>query len=300
MQRGDRDVRAGVGVVDRVDRAALDQRLAGVELPAEERVHDPPDRHDLVADLGGEEVVVDGVARVHRLVRVEVHHHRLGADRQRPGEHVVALDGGLQVHQHLAGLVVGAVQLVDVADARDAAPGTAVVRLHEQRVADLVGDRVEVERLVVAGGGVGVLRVVDRVLVRHQRRVGHLQAEPHHRAVGGVLLHGLEGERRVHQVDAVHQRDLLQPLARDVVPVGQPVDHQVVGRLVAQVERLDRDALDVVRVLRARPVGHRADPPHQVLEDPRPVVLRPEQESQQVPVGGHRRPFRRRPPVPAP
>ena len=44
---------------------------------------------------------------------------------------------------------------------------------------------------------------------------------------------------RVEQVDVVHQRDLLQPLARVVVPVRQPVDDQLVAGLVAQVERLD-------------------------------------------------------------
>jgi hypothetical protein len=69
---------------------------------------------------------------------------------------------------------------------------------------------------------------------------GHLQPEPDHRAVRRVLLHRLERERVVEQVDVVHQRDLLQPLARVVVPVREPVDDEVVARLVAQVERLDR------------------------------------------------------------
>jgi hypothetical protein len=98
VQRGDGDIGAGVRVVDRVHLGAGDQRLAGVELPAEERVDDPADRHDLGAGLGGEEVVRHRVAAVHGLVRVELHHHRLGADRQRAGEHVVAVDGLLQVH----------------------------------------------------------------------------------------------------------------------------------------------------------------------------------------------------------
>ena len=59
-----------------------------------------------------------------------------------------------------------------------------------------------------------------------------------------MLLHRLERERVVEQVDVVHQGDLLQPLARQVVPPGEPVDHERVARLRAQVERLDHDPLD--------------------------------------------------------
>ena len=243
MQARERHVGTGVGVVDRVDLAAFDQRLARVELPPEERVDQPPDRHRLVPGLRGQEAVVDRVAQVHGLVRPELHDHRLGADGQRTGEDVV-VDGLLQVHEHLAAGVVRGVQFGGVVDARDAAPGPAVVGLHEQRVADLRGDGIQVEGLVVPGGGVRVARVVDRVLVRHEHGLGHLEAEPHHRAVGRVLLHRLERERAVQQVHAVHQRDLLQPFPGHVVPVGEPVDDQVVPRPVAQPERLDGDPLD--------------------------------------------------------
>ena len=51
VQAGQRQVRAGVGVVDRVDLAAGHQRLARVELPPEERVDQPPNRHHLAARL---------------------------------------------------------------------------------------------------------------------------------------------------------------------------------------------------------------------------------------------------------
>ena len=60
---------------------------------------------------GVEEVVVDLVAVVLRPVGLEVHDHRLRADRERAGEHVEAVDGALQVHQALAGLVVSLGQL---------------------------------------------------------------------------------------------------------------------------------------------------------------------------------------------
>ena len=103
--------------------------------------------------------MVDRVAQVHGLVRLEAHDHRLGADRQRAGEDVV-VDGFLQVHEHLTALVVSGVQFGGVADPGDAAPGTAVKRLHEQRIADPFRDGVQVEGLVVAGGGVGVPCVV--------------------------------------------------------------------------------------------------------------------------------------------
>ena len=284
VQARQRHVRAGVGVVDRVDLAVLDEGLARVELPPEEGVHEPADGDHLSARLRRQERVVDRVAQVHGLVRLELHHHGLRADRQRPGEHVVALDRALQVHEHLAARVVGGVQLGRVADPRHPAPRAAVVRLHEQRVADLLGDRVEVERLVVLGGRVGVPGVVHRVLVRHQDGLRHLETEAQHRAVGRVLLHRLERERAVQQVHAVHERDLLEPLARDVVPVGEPVDDQVVARPVPQRERLDRDPLGVEGVPRSVLSGHGANPPHYLLECPRPVLLRAEQQPDQVPL----------------
>jgi hypothetical protein len=91
---------------------AAHERLAGVELPLEEGVHDLADGHDLVARRRVEEVVADAVAVVLRPVRREAHDHRLGADRQRRGEDVEALDALLQVHQPLPGLVVGPLQVV--------------------------------------------------------------------------------------------------------------------------------------------------------------------------------------------
>ena len=281
VQAGQGDVGAGVGVVDGVDVAAGDQGLAGVELPPEERVDQLPDRHHLEPGVRGQEVVLDRVAQVHGLVRLELHHHGLGADGQRAGEDVV-VDGLLQVHEHLAAGVVGRVQFVGVLDPGHAAPGSAVVGLHEQRVADLLGDRVQVEGLVVAGRGVDVTRVVDRVLVRNQDRLRHLEPEPHHRAVGRVLLHRLERERAVEQVDPVHHGDLLEPLPGVVVPVRQAVDDQVVAGLVTQAERLDGDPLDVEGVRAARPVD-RTQPAQDLGEGRGPVVLGAEQEPDRVP-----------------
>ena len=55
--------------------------------------------------------MVDLVAVVQRPVGVEVHHHRLGADREAAREDVEVLDRGLQVHQPLARRVVDGVQL---------------------------------------------------------------------------------------------------------------------------------------------------------------------------------------------
>ena len=261
---------------------AAHERLARVELPAEERVDQAADREYLVAELGREEVVLDGVAVVHREVGAELHDHRLGADRQRAGEHVEAVDRRLQVHEPLAGLVVRAVQLGAVADVAHAHPLAAVVGLHEQRVADRLGDLVEVERPVVLRRRVGEAGVVGRVLVRDQDGLRHLEPEPQHRAVRGVLLHRLERERAVEQVHVVHERDLLEPLARQEVPVGEPVDDEVVARLVAQVERLHRDPLDVHAVGGAGGVLDRPEPAEQRLERGRPVLLGAEEESDEM------------------
>ena len=56
--------------------------------------------------------MVDLVAVVHRPVGLEVHHHRLGADREAAREDVEVLDRRLQVHQPLARGVVDGVELV--------------------------------------------------------------------------------------------------------------------------------------------------------------------------------------------
>ena len=232
---------------------------------------------DLVAELGRQEVVADLVAVVHRPRRVEPHRHRLGADRERAHEDVEVLERGLQVHHPLARLVVARAQLLGRADARDADPLAAVERLHEERVADVAADRLEVERRVVALGGRLEARVLRRHLVRDQPRLGHADAEPHQRAVRGVLLHRLERERVVQQVDVVHQRDLLQPGARQVVPPREPVDHERVARPVAQVERLVDDPLGAQLV-----AVDRAEPRDERLERGGPVLLGAEQQADHV------------------
>ena len=91
----------------------------------------------------------------------------------------------------------------------------------------------------------------------NEPRLGHLEAEPHHRAVGRVLLHRLEREGIVQEVDVVHQRGLLQPLARDEVPVRETVDDEGVARLGSEVEGLDRDPLRR-ELVRSAPVLDRA------------------------------------------
>jgi hypothetical protein len=170
------------------------------------------------------------------------------------------------MHQPPAGRVVGAFELLAIADPRDADPLAAVVGLHEQRVADLLGDGGEIEGLVVPARRVGEARVVRRLLVGHHHRRGDLQPEPQQRAVRRVLLHRLEGERAVEQVDVVHQRHLLQPLAGQVVPPREAVDDEPVARAGAEVERLDRDPLAGEVMARAVGPAELAQPAEQRLE----------------------------------
>ena len=232
----------------------------------------------------------DRIPVVHRLVRPEVHDHRLGADREGPRE-LLVVDRRLQVHEHLAGLVVGLVQVVLVVDAGDAPPAAAVERLHVERVAQVGRDGVEVERLVVLRRRVGPPGVVDRVLVRDQDGPRDLQAEPHHRAVGRVLLHGLEGERAVEQVGPVHERGLLEPLAGVVVPVREAVDDETRPDRVGQLERLDGEPFGLDLVDHARGVGDRPDASQDRLERLGPVLLGAEEQSDEVArTVGHRRP----------
>ena len=136
------------------------------------------------------------------------------------------------------------------------------------------------------GQWVGVTRIRDEaelhaVYDASGERLMHVQAEPHHRAVGRVLLHRLEGERVVEQVDVVHQRDLLQPLARDGVPPAEPVDHERVARAVTEVERLVHDPL-AGELVRLAAVLDRTDAAEEVLERGGPVLLGAEQEPDQV------------------
>ena len=56
------------------------QRLAGVELPAEEGVDRPRQGEDLAAGLGRQEVVRDLVAQMHGEFGPEVHDHGLRPD----------------------------------------------------------------------------------------------------------------------------------------------------------------------------------------------------------------------------
>ena len=65
----------------------------------------------------------------------------------------------------------------------------------------------------------------------------------------------------------------------------EPVDHERVARLHAQVERLDRDALGAEVVALAAVLDRRRGAAHQRLEGAGPVLLRPEQEADQVRAG---------------
>src|SRR5262249_29869757 len=44
---------------------------------------------------------------------------------------------------------------------------------------------------------------------------------------------------------AIHDHGLFDPLATGVIPVGQSIDHDIVATRLAQIERLDRHALDI-------------------------------------------------------
>ena len=287
MERDDGHVRGGVGEVDRVALAVADDHLEGVELPAEERPDAEAEGDDLVAQLRGQEPVVDLVAEVQRLGRVVVGDHRLGADGQPAGEDVVALDPGLDVHQLPARGVVGRLELLGVPDAVDVDPAAAVERLHVHRVADPLPHRQQVEGPVVARGGGGEALVLGRDLVGQQPGLGHVEPQPDGGAVAGVLLHRLEGERVVEQVGPVHQGDLLEPLPGVVVPVGQAVDDQGVADRLAQVERLDGDPFGGHLVGLAVELDAGGEPAQVLLERGRPVVLGPEQQADQVgPVAG--------------
>jgi hypothetical protein len=96
-----REIRRCIGVVDRVCLSVLDDRFAGVEVPAKEGVDEAADRCHFVLERWGEEVVIGRVPVVMLLGHVVVHDPRLRADREAAREEVVVLDGRLEVHQPL-------------------------------------------------------------------------------------------------------------------------------------------------------------------------------------------------------
>src|SRR5271168_3940761 len=66
------------------------------------------------------------------------------------------VDGGLEGHAEVAGLVVGVEELVAIVDVEDIAPAAAIVGFEECREADIFKDAVPVE---------GKLQVAQRALV---------------------------------------------------------------------------------------------------------------------------------------
>ena len=194
-----------------------------------------------------------------------------------PDEYVPGLCGTLQVHDAAARLLVRRLQLVGVVDPAHPHPGASVVRLHEEGVAELLANLTKIEqpgvalqsRLQVGGGLV--------LLGRDHPGVGHGQAEPHHRHVRAVFLHRLEGPRVVEDVQPVHEHGLLDPLPADLVPVGEPVEHDVVPRVLSQVEGLDRDPLHLDPV-RLAFVGDGPEAVDDPLETRRPAEVRPQRQ----------------------
>ena len=81
-------------------------------------------------------------------------------------------------------------------------------------------------------------------VVLHAPGLGYRQAKTHHGAIGGVLFHRLQRPGVVQDVETVHEYGLLDPLAADVVPVGQAVQYHVEAAALLQIEGLDGQALD--------------------------------------------------------
>ena len=278
VQRRDLAVRAGVGEVDRVPVALVAQRLAGIEVPAEETVDGQ--RHVLEhrAVPGVEEIVIHAVAVVQRRAGVIVDAARLRAEPDAAHEVIVGQDALLQVHHLRAALLVGAAQRFLVVDLVDADPGAAVVGFHEQRVADLVADFAEVEvARVLAQRRLQVGAVVVS-FGRNHPGVGDRQAEAHHRAIAGLLFVGLQRPRVVVDIEVVQDDRFLDPFAAGLVPVGQAVDDDVVLDRLAQVERFDRGAFDLETDFLAVVRNRQVEPAHQGLVTDRPADVGTERQ----------------------
>ena len=227
-----------------------------------------------------------GIARVERRRGVVLDRADLRTDADGAHEGVVGPDTLLQVHDELAAAFVGGDELVPVIGLRDADPTSAVVRLHEERVADLIAHLFQVEELGIARERLLEIRRVLVLLRRNEPRLGDRHAQAHHRRVRGQLLHRLDRPRVVEHVEVVEQDRLLDPLARIGVPVRQAVENDVVATLGAQVEGLDRDAIDLEANLFATDLQRRIPAPEDVLVALRPAEVRAEGEAD-ASDGGH-------------
>ena len=118
-----RDLRVGTGIreVDRVPDAVLAERLAGVELPAEERVDGERHLAEMLLLRVADEVGLRRVAVVERRLGVVEDVVRLRAEADAAHEAIEAVHRGLEMHDRLAALVVRLVDrrgVVDLGDAR--------------------------------------------------------------------------------------------------------------------------------------------------------------------------------------
>ena len=132
VQRRDLGVGAGVREIDRSPHSVRAQGLAGIEIPAEERVDDHGHLRQGCHVLGNQEVVpVHPVSVVQWRRRVIVNVTELRAETDATHEQVERLHALLQMHDARTAPVIGLVQTVFVANGGDTDPGPAVVGLHE-------------------------------------------------------------------------------------------------------------------------------------------------------------------------
>ena len=189
-------------------------------------------------------VCIHPVAVVQRRVGVVVDAAPLRAEANAANETLERDDTFLQVHDSDAALVIGFEQRFAILDRSNANPGTTVIGLHEKGIADLVANVAEIKQLRVTFERrlqIGRFRVR---FGRYHPGFRHRHAEPHHRAIRRLLLHGLQRPGIVEHVKVVSNDGFLNPLARRVVPVRQTVDDDIVFAVLRQAERFNCHALD--------------------------------------------------------
>ncbi len=147
------------------------------------------------------------------------------------------------MHQHLSRRIISLHQFRLIIDPAYPAPPPAIKRLHKQRIAHLLRQLRQIKQIMILRRRHPELLRIRPQLRRNQHRLRHPHPQPDHRAIGRMFLHALEGERIIEQIDAVEQGRLLQPFSRLVMPVGQPVDNQMVAGGRRQLEWMNAYAL---------------------------------------------------------
>ena len=197
-----------------------------------------------VPQLGRQVIVLDEVAA---LLRIVLHRQHVLLAEAQAADELIPLDELLHDHRQQARLVVVVDQLVERAADVHVLPAAAVRVLEDARHADVVDDRLPVERILEVAQALVVLDARDVLLVRQRHRLGAGDAEPRGERRAEELVVGRPHERvvddrRALQHGVLEVGPVVRHLVRDAID-DHVVRHGLVHRRAAELHELGGHAL---------------------------------------------------------